>query len=1010
MNLRLKTIIGIAVIESTLLLLLILSGLNYITQSNETQLIHYTQTTSRLFASASKDALIATDLASLEALVISITHNPDIVYARIMQDDLVMAESGQLPAGAKKHKIDTHYASVDDGIFDIETQVVEGGEIFGTFFIGFSIQHIDHAVRNARFWATTIAVIEILLVAIFSFLIGTYLVNKLKRLREATETIANSGPGHLIACTGHDEIARLIQSFNRMSRNLSDADKDLRSTLKAYKALAMHSSRKEAINQAILSTSLDAIITLNDSGKIIEYNAGAFETFGWHHADAIEQPMTDFLMPEDLQETHATNIQQYLTNREHPLLGKRIQLNARHKSGHVFPIELSISPIRIEGGTLFTTFIRDMTLEKQNAQFLTLARHEAEQASAAKSRFLATMSHEIRSPLNAVINMNALLLESQLTPEQHQFATIANQGGQTLMSLINDILDFSQIESGKTQLHCAWHNVMLMAERTLELFSSQAQEKSIQLMVVVSPSVAKAYFCDEVRVRQILTNLVSNAIKFTPTGGVIIRLTTGTENTLCLEVEDTGIGVAQDQQERIFGEFSQADDADNRCYGGSGLGLAIVSRLTALMHGHLSLSSEEDKGTCIKITLPLKTQQGFALPVVDQSRPKPIIYLQLSNPVARMALREQFEQFALTVRDTVDLAISSPMTPHVLFVDEDIQGVHLAAHQRLTNKINPNAVWRYISMIPMQSISAMDRTKGSGYDAVIRTPARSKQLIHYLYHNHVRHEPCRAQAKQSPPNTGQHILLVEDSEANQAVATAILNKLGYHTVIANNGLEAVQLCAKTPFSLILMDLAMPIMDGIEATRRIRKQTQNNRQTPIIAMTANAFVQDQERCYAAGMSDYLCKPLDIVKFRQTLHQWLQQNSHEYGQTPSGTSDPPPNKLIDEAILEALADDTSWAVLSDILNIYFKETKIRIPRMVNHVSAHHYDDLSAEAHALKSSSGSFGAIRLEATALEIEIAAKNVDVATLAPVMAGLEHLAAESMKCLQNFLRDAKQSL
>lgn len=863
MSFRLKTILGIATIESVLLLILIISGLNFLSESNEEQLKQRADTTARLFANATKDAVLATDLATLESFIEEILANPDIVYTRIRNDDIILAEGGDEEILTHPHKPDSDLSGVDDGVFDVHAEIIEGGKVYGVIEMGLSTSAIEQLLRRAKHWAVSIAGLEIALVALFSFILGTYLTRQLQRLKVTSEIITESGPGHQVSIVGKDEIADVAHAFNTMSASLQQSYDELHLAAQSFE-------------------SSEAMFITDSRGEIIRANSAFSRITGFETDEVVgKNPRIFSSGRQDSTFYHAMWTQLLA-------LGEWSgEIYNRRKSGEIFPEHLNISSVKDSQGetTHYVAHFVDISEQKHHEEQLRQAHREAAQANRAKSRFLATMSHEIRSPLNAVINMNKLLQESLLNPEQRHFSEVARQGGETLMLLINDILDFSKIESGKLQLDEEWFNAAIATKGVVELLSDEAQAKGIDLSCKIAPDLRSHYWGDEMRLRQILINLISNAIKFTKSGYVVVTIEPTSESDgLLLEVEDSGMGIAPEQQARIFGEFIQAEEQDNRRFGGSGLGLAIVQRLLELMEGNLSLHSELDKGSRFTLMLPLKGKNRVVEKQDESDRP---------------------EQQPGTIKS-------------------HLQG---------------------------------------------------------------------------------DILLVEDSRSNQAVVLALLKAKGYRISLADNGEQALEAARKQHFDLILMDLSMPIMDGLEATHRLRHGSTTNRETPIMAMTANAFAEDQERCLAAGMNDYLTKPLDSSIFHERVDYWLGQAE----ETKEATATVPPcnsqtqEGLLDSKLLQQLALDTSWEVLPDILQIYFDETGSRIPLMLELFSDSDWPQLSAEAHALKSSSGSFGAVQLQTIAAEIELAAKAGNSENLQHHIPYLERLALDSVEALQRFI-------
>jgi PAS domain S-box-containing protein len=1008
LSFRLKTILGIALIETLLLLILVFSSINFLVESNSEQLKQRAQATVHLYASAAKDALLALDQASLDSITQEVSRHQGVIYARIRNSTGVLAQAGQERALAHEFVADDELSQVLDESFDVTLNIDASGYTYGHVELGLSTQSVQSMFGKARRWVVGIAILEVLLVAIFSYVLGTYLTHRLARLKDASASIRRHGPGYQVVVKGRDELSDVANEFNRMSQSLADTYDALKTKTFEYRQLAQHAGRNEAMNQAILSVSLDGIISIDQHGIIVEFNQVASDILGWTLGDVIGQDMAEIIVPTHYRQAHRQGMKTFLETGEGPVLGKRLELEALHKSGRVIPIEIAISPIQIDDVTLFTAFIRDLserkkaadeqrlaaqafeTIEpmfitnaeakilrvnsafttvtgyradevegkdprvlssgrqdqafyqelwqsllskgrwsgeiynqrkngevyperltitavkdddeaishfiahfvdiseqKENERNLDQARKQAENANAAKSRFLATMSHEIRSPLNAVVTMSRLLQESELNPEQNRYAQMIFQGGETLLALINDLLDFSKIESDNLVLSSAWFDLRSALSACVELLSQQADQKGIRLTYLAPDELAPCYFGDELRIRQIAINLLSNAIKFTDKGRVVVRLSVF-EAGISIEVEDTGIGIDKRQQGTIFSEFVQVESDDRRRFGGTGLGLAISQRLVAKMGGTIKCSSTLGIGSCFEVYLPLPAGEADSLVVSA---------------------------------DDANLAYSS--------------------------------------------------SRGVMSSAMIK-----------------------------------RVLLVEDNLINQEVALALLKNEQVMIDIAGNGLIAFEMASSQVYDLILMDLAMPEMNGIESTTRIRSGSAINRNTPIIAMTANAFIEDRQRCFDSGMDDYIAKPLDVDLFRQKVAYWLHleasfiQRNFDNAAEPIGDPSLMSESLIDERVLKQLQRDVSPEIFIKVLCLYFEETHKRLLDIAQAAEHDAWENLEALAHQLKSSSGSVGAIKLQKQAAVIEKGARAKDrdvITSVCPTLMALYNASATKLR-------------
>ena len=646
-----------------------------------------------------------------------------------------------------------------------------------------------------------------------------------------------------------------------------------------------------AKHQAILESAHEAFIAINEHSTIVEWNKEAANTFGWSTEEAIGRSLVETVIPQRYRDAHRAGLNRFLETGEGPMLNRRLELTALHRDGREFAIEMTIAPVRQENSYLFGAFVHDITEQKENETELRRAKETADAASRAKGTFLANMSHEIRTPMNAIIGMTELMLDTQLNDTQREYAAMIQESGDSLLSIINDILDFSKIDAGRLVLDENDFDVRESIGDIMKSLAVRAHRQRLELVCHIAPDVPQFVVGDRSRLRQIIVNLVGNAIKFTDQGEVMLDVDRQPEESgenevaLHFAVRDTGAGIPPDKRQTIFEAFVQADDSITHRYGGTGLGLAISSRLVELMNGRIWVESEVGRGSTFHFTARLgKSSMQAATPAaaaLERLEGLPVLVVD-DNATNCRILEELLTNWRMkptcSTRPAEALemlrAAQSAGHPFSLILTDcqmpDIDGVLFA--ERIQQQ--PELDGAVIMMLTSRDVNGdAARCKELGIGMCVRKPVKQSELLNAIIKvmgiKGVDVKP-RAAASLSPAASPLRVLLAEDSVINQQVALGMLKRSGHEVTVANNGREVLQLLAVESFDVVLMDVQMPEMDGLQTTAAIRQQEQGaDRHLPIIAMTAYAMKGDRERCLEAGMDDYISKPVRAADLARVL---------------------------------------------------------------------------------------------------------------------------------------------
>ncbi len=650
---------------------------------------------------------------------------------------------------------------------------------------------------------------------------------------------------------------------------------------------------REAKTRAILDAATDAFVSIDQAGVITGWNGRACETFGWTEVEALGRQAIDTMVPSHQQAALQADLARFQSSGDTKLANERLEITAVHRDGHEFPADVAAWPTKLGDGWGFNAFVQDITDRKATEEAMATARDRALEASQMKSEFLANMSHEIRTPMNGVLGMTSLLLDTTLTAEQREFAHTVSVSGEALLAILNDILDFSKIEAGRLDLESVDFDIRGLIEDIASLLSLPAHNKSLELACLLPVDQPAMVNGDPGRLRQIVTNLVGNAVKFTAKGEVLLELSmTEVDNETVMahfQVVDTGIGIAPANQPAMFESFSQADAGTTRRYGGTGLGLAISRQLVELMGGEIGVRSQLGEGSTFWFTIPLRRGEPLVatapraalterhMLVVDDNATNRAILIRFLRSWGIRSEAVEGGARALEVLATA-AELGDPFDAVILDLNmPEMDGIDLARRIAADRRI---PALRLMLLTSSGLSGEAEEAREAGVAGYLTKPVRQSHLFDCLVTvmggppiPTARSDASMATARPDRPGPAGHILLADDNPVNRMVASAMLERLGFHVDVVVDGAEAVAAASETRYAVILMDCQMPIKDGYEATQEIRSLHGEARRTPIIAVTASAMKSDPQRCLAAGMDDYLAKPLSLSTVSEMLDRWV-----------------------------------------------------------------------------------------------------------------------------------------
>lgn len=771
--------------------------------------------------------------------------------------------------------------------------------------------------------------------------------------------------------------------------------------------------------------SLDAdgrILWVNDT-ELAMMGRARDEVMGHHWCNFISTASRDRFEQDFQKFKHGGNL-------------RDLELELVRPDGTVLPVLVSSRAIFNENQVFqfSRTSVTDLTDRKRIEAELEKARDEALEATRLKSEFLANMSHEIRTPLNGIIGMTGLLLDRPLSEIEREYIETIRISGDALLTIINEILDFSKIEAGKLELEEGTIDPARIIGEVTELLAVEAQQKGVELIFAPSPQLPPTLVGDAGKLRQVFTNLIGNAIKFTERGTVLVSveyLDTGTEAcALIARIKDSGIGIPEKHLRRLFQPFAQADNSMSRRFGGTGLGLVITKKLVDLMHGTIRVDSEVGLGTEVQVLLPLEKHETVLEDALENEPPPPGLHILIAaeSVLLRNVLREWLHTWGAHVTEVADAAaalqalyggIRNFQPFEVVLVDDRIPEVGGSELCRSIREDERFGKLKIIFLTPFKTRIYPENMEFT--DVVLTKPVRPVNLLRAFRSTRKRspnhHVPVVARAsdtllKHFDKGSGRNrILVVDDNSINRKVVGLQLEKLGFESDTVADGQEAVAMLSTIPYRLVLMDCMMPVLDGYEATRRIREIESPNQTVPIIALTASVQASERDRCLAAGMDDLLQKPLRIEELSTMLDRWFEKKPGPGSPDAvrNEKKDAPP--LGDAESLKqllSLVNGPKLPFYRELTTVFKTETKERIRRLKSPELAGDHEGLANLLHSIAGSSQTLGFVLMARTSSSLESRLRIGEELPGADDIAGLEAIFEETVHLIHTQLDQLQQ--
>jgi PAS domain S-box-containing protein len=767
---------------------------------------------------------------------------------------------------------------------------------------------------------------------------------------------------------------------------IRDADGTVVGQVSVAADISAHRRAEERFRQLVKGAP-DGMVIVDADGVIVEVNAQTERLFGYPAEDLVGRPV-ELLVPDRFRSTHVGQRRAFLGRPTVHGMGVGLAISGRRRDGSEFPIEVSLAPLDLGPDKLVSASVRDVTDRQRAERDLARARDEAVAAAQLKSQFVAMVSHEIRTPMNGVLGLTDLLLDTPLDLTQRRYVETIRSSGRALLTIINDILDFSKIESGKVELTDGDLDLRRLMEEVTGVAAELARDKDLVVSGFYPPTLPQTVRGDAGRLRQALLNLVGNAVKFTHRGTVLVTAEPAADDAVTFAVTDTGVGIAPADLDRLLEPFAQGDDQADRRFGGTGLGLTICRNLVELMGGRLEIDSAPGRGSRFSFTLRFPLAASAGEPVGGGLAGRRLLVAD-GNPTTLRLIDEHARAWGMSSTVCVDSASALSALRAAATADEPFdvavldQSMFGADGMSVVDAVAAErglGVPRVVVLTSGAYLSDLVAKRTGSVDVLAR-PVRLSDLYDALVQGG-RHQPGTARGTVPVTPAAATVLVAEDNEVNQLVAIGTLAALGYRCDVARNGVDAVRLAAAGTYAAVLMDCQMPEMDGYAATAEIRR---TGRRVPIIAMTAGALSEDRDRCLAAGMDDFVTKPIDRETMRTVLERWIR---------PREPRRPPvddPRRALRDAVADRLAllrnhrppvaDDLAGRVLA----AFRDGVPERLVAMATALRAGDAEPLRRHAHDLVGMAGHLGTEDLAALAQDLQRAARDGDLATAGEIV-------------------------